>query len=306
MSHFTVLVIGENPEDQLAPFHEFECTGIDDQYIQNIDQTEEVISEYEKGKEEYSDISVFVKEYYGKESVYDERDIDLKEKHKYGYAIIKDEDGTKTLTKCIDRTNPNKQWDWYVLGGRWTGFFKAKEAVSEFASLGKKSFSGRSASTGRIDQALKEDIDFEGMRQAARKRAEEEYDFAMSIIKETPVHEPWKSIWERLNHSDQARALYHSQPRVIAWKENKEVSDRLGWSSSADDFLISRDEYVSNAVNGSACTFAVIKDGKWYERGNMGWWGMVFGEKGDWSEEFSKLIDSVSDETLLSVYDCHI
>ncbi len=27
MSHFTVLVVGDNVEEQLAPFHEFECTG---------------------------------------------------------------------------------------------------------------------------------------------------------------------------------------------------------------------------------------------------------------------------------------
>ena len=31
MSHYTVLVIGDDPEKQLAPFHEFGCTGIDDE-----------------------------------------------------------------------------------------------------------------------------------------------------------------------------------------------------------------------------------------------------------------------------------
>ena len=29
MSHFLVLVIGDNPEKQLAPYHEFECTVVD-------------------------------------------------------------------------------------------------------------------------------------------------------------------------------------------------------------------------------------------------------------------------------------
>ena len=46
MSHFTVLVIGENPEQQLAPYHEFECTGCDDQYVQDIDKTEELRKEF--------------------------------------------------------------------------------------------------------------------------------------------------------------------------------------------------------------------------------------------------------------------
>ena len=34
MSHYSVLVIGENVEEQLAPFHEFECTGDDNEYVQ--------------------------------------------------------------------------------------------------------------------------------------------------------------------------------------------------------------------------------------------------------------------------------
>lgn len=46
MSHFSVLVVGDNVEVQLAPYHEFECTGRDDQYVQEIDETEEARAEY--------------------------------------------------------------------------------------------------------------------------------------------------------------------------------------------------------------------------------------------------------------------
>jgi len=51
MSHFTVLVIGDDPERQLAPFHEFECTGTDDQYVQDIDITKEARKKYEEATE---------------------------------------------------------------------------------------------------------------------------------------------------------------------------------------------------------------------------------------------------------------
>ena len=47
MSHFTVLVIGDKVEEQLAPYHEFECTGYNDEYVQDIDITEEAKKEYE-------------------------------------------------------------------------------------------------------------------------------------------------------------------------------------------------------------------------------------------------------------------
>ena len=46
-------------------------------------------------------------------------------------------------------------------------------------------------------------------------------------------------------------------------------------------------------------TFAVIKDGKWYERGEMGWWGVVSDEKNkdEWRAQFANLIDSLPDKT---------
>jgi hypothetical protein len=46
MTHFPVMVFGENPKQQLAPFHEFECTGINNEYIQDIDETERFQKEY--------------------------------------------------------------------------------------------------------------------------------------------------------------------------------------------------------------------------------------------------------------------
>lgn len=48
MSHFSVMVVG-SPEEvaaRLAPFHEFECTGEDDAYVQDLDITERVRAEY--------------------------------------------------------------------------------------------------------------------------------------------------------------------------------------------------------------------------------------------------------------------
>jgi hypothetical protein len=55
-------------------------------------------------------------------------------------------------------------------------------------------------------------------------------------------------------------------------------------------------------------TFSVLKDGEWFERGEMGWWGITSNEKPDevWDTEFNKLINELPEDTLLSVYDCHI
>ena len=55
-------------------------------------------------------------------------------------------------------------------------------------------------------------------------------------------------------------------------------------------------------------TFAVVKDGEWYERGKMGWWAGVSDEKDRtaWQDEFDKLVKGLTDDTLLTLVDYHI
>lgn len=92
-------------------------------------------------------------------------------------------------------------------------------------------------------------------------------------------------------------ALRNNENRDLMWIE-------------VGDFLAPhlREQHIQNARNGAIATFAVLKDGKWYERGSMGWWGCVADEKNkeEWYNEFSSLIDSLPDDTLLTIVDCHI
>ena len=54
--------------------------------------------------------------------------------------------------------------------------------------------------------------------------------------------------------------------------------------------------------------FAIIKDGHWIERGQMGWFAMVTDEKNkdEWDNEFYKIWDTINDDDLIVVLDCHI
>lgn len=255
MSHFTVLVIGENQEQQLAPFQE-----------NNMGDCPKEFMEFQE-----------------------DEDYDL----------------DPIMNKKGRWHNPNSKWDWYTLGGRWTGFFKVKEGVAE-AVVGSPGLMTAPAAVGYADMLVKGDIDFEGMRNDAADEAAKEYDLAMKVIAGTPIHEPWSKIGPEMNYSNEARQKYHAQPRVIAW----EKADRnvFGFLSSPDKFLVTREEFIQNAKNSVGVTHAIIKDGKWYERGEMGWWGFVGNEKptDDWNAEFSKLIDGLSEDTVLSVFDCHV
>ena len=53
-------------------------------------------------------------------------------------------------------------------------------------------------------------------------------------------------------------------------------------------------------------SYALLKDGEWYAKGEMGWFGMSSDEKENWSEELDKLIKSLPEDTLLTIVDCHI
>ena len=74
------------------------------------------------------------------------------------------------------------------------------------------------------------------------------------------------------------------------------------------DYQCEEEIFAERAANRACATFAVIKDGKWYERGDMGWWGIVSNEKdeNEWYTQIAKLLDEVPDDTLLTIVDCHI
>jgi hypothetical protein len=307
MSHFVVLVVGENVEKQLAPFHEFECTGQDDEFVQEIDQTAQLKEEYEKVekeiKKEYPTFLAYVRDYHGKPVATSIDRIDLNETHKYGYVLV-GPDGE--VVKVIDRTNPEKKWDWWEIGGRWTGFFKLKNGRK--GMVGQPGIQTPRAKRGYADSCPKSAIDIEGMQEEAEARAQEKWDNFQAIAEGLPRHTSWETTREKYGDEnggiEKARKEYHAQPVIQALSEAK--GDAIWWD--ADEFLCSREEYLKRARDEAFSTFAVLKDGKWYERGEMGWWACVSNEKSkeEWAQQFSQLVEGLPEDTLLTVVDCHI
>lgn len=125
----------------------------------------------------------------------------------------------------LDTRNP--KYDWWVIGGRWRGFFKLKRGAE--GKLGEPGVFDNPPFLD-ADQAPKGDIDFQATRGAYAK-----------------------------------------------------CGTRF-------------------------CTHAVLKDGIWYQQGEMCWFGVVADEKDPaaWQEEFDKLLAGVPDDALLTVVDCHV
>lgn len=281
MSHFTVLVIGEFPELQLAPYHEFECTGVDDEYVQDIDITDKV---REKGLD-----------WFGMEggAVSSEDQVNKQGAHKYGYAIVVDGE----LVKAVRRTNPNAKWDYYRVGGRWTGAFKLKEGAS--GVLGSPGLVTKPAQEGYADQALKRDIDFEQMRSDAEAAARARWKKTQQIT-DGETWDSWDTVRARHSSHAEARTEYWEQPAMKLLIEAGEWED--------DDLLLDEDAYAQLRRDAECARFAFLRDGIWTEQGKMGWWATVSDETDEatWNRAFNEMLDGLPDDTLLTVVDCHI
>jgi hypothetical protein len=334
MSHFTVLVIGENPEEQLAPYQE-NNTGNCPQELLEFNETEtEYRKEYEEGTIEkivmpdgqlvsrYDEEFRIDKNSFGTGTHTHEvpehlekRETPFKKLYPNFEEFMKDHHG---YTERDDKTgkygyweNPNAKWDWYELGGRWTGFFKVKPHVED-AVIGRPGLMTEPAESGFADQLRKSEIDIEYMRNETARKAMEEYDFADLLVGHLEKNLTWEQVCEKFNENMQeAKEFYWEQPRCAVWKAEKDKDLRafpLGWDSSPEDFHESREKYIQRAKDGTLVTFAVVKDGKWYERGKMGWWAFVSDEKDadEWNAQVSKMFDELPEDTMMSLYDCHI
>lgn len=298
MSHFTVMVIGPDPEAQLAPYHEYECTGENDEYVQDIDITDKVRADI--GKQDRETLLETLK-WHGliDKIVAYENLADKDGEHRYGYAVVREGE----LIKAVDRTNPNAKWDWYTLGGRWTGYFKATPGAGG-VTVGKPGLMTDEALPGRADQLRKDQIDIEGMRDEAAQQATTRWTKFFALLGNDPLPPSWEEFRKRYPVIEDAREAYSALPGVSRINQSRDYV----FCDYGKEFAGTEEQYLQRARNGAIVTFAVVHDGKWYESGSMGWWGAVADRKepDDWHKQISALFDSLPGDTLISVYDCHI
>lgn len=352
MSHFAVLVVGSNPIQQLAPYHEFECTGHDDEFVQDIDVTDEKREDYETGtisvtvdeqgievpddklyreptseevanqgsmgfmgsgcgggiswtsrdwgdgrghrakvrytpdgarkedwsfKRVYGSFAKYMEAYEGSSILpAGESRGDV---HKYGFTAVNEAGGA---IQVINRTNPNYKWDWYVLGGRFRGFFLMEGGT-------------------RADSLLKCEVDMEEMRDAAEAKALQKFDRAMAAI--AGREEPDFDALRAAHGLDAARTLYQQHPVTKSLHE----ADFWRWNGIEKELSGGdRVKHAAAARKNALRVFAVLRDGVWHEKGEMGWWACVSNEKSSWDGDFAKLWEDIPEDAQVSIYDCHI
>lgn len=290
------MVVGENPEDQLAPYQENNMGDCPQEYLEfdvEVEAAEIATRAQELRDEKKEDGSPKFPRY---------AEISDEEVLKDYYGGEKNEDGDWGYW-----SNPNSRWDWYQIGGRWAGMLKLKEGAT--GEKGEQSWMQRMSGTpypeGRADQAYKGDIDVEGMRAEAVKEAEERWAKYEAVVKE---HGPLPSDeWTKLpggEDRDKAKAEYWDHPTV---KGVKEMLGLFGFPS--DEFKGSKEEYIEKAKFNALGTYALLMDGEWVAQGEMGWFGMSSDTEESRSDFYKKLneaFDALPDDTLITIVDCHV
>lgn len=158
--HCSVIVFGADVHDKLEPFS---CDN--EEYFQSKDVTQEVMADIEKFTDfdfsrasfEYALAAVVSWNNY---IVITESELEEDGEPDGSYVLIDDE---RTEIKEIVRfCNDDAKWDWFVEGGRYSGFFKVKEDadVSDYEA-GLDTFDNPTPKEGYADAARKRAIDFD-------------------------------------------------------------------------------------------------------------------------------------------------
>ncbi len=400
MSHFNAFVFTtEQPSDEklaeiLQPWHEFECTGKDDQYVIAVDQLAEKQAEFATAKtrrlrapdgtlhEPWEDqfyreftleelaksgragfigsgwgggISYHSKDwgdgrghrakaqfipdgYVELEVPYKElmdfrvwlaEDTDRKEiaasaqpvtsgkdaPHKFGYTVVSPQG---EVTATYDRTNPNAHWDWWQLGGRWSGMLRLKPGATVQPRLGHNGGAGGENPDrqvpGATDCAPLAQVDFEAIYAERNAEGGAHWDKAQAAVAGLPLPLTWEQVRDASalegetprQRMDRVRATFNAQPAVAALKEafkdSWSIADQVEW------LHMTREAVQAQRRGSFAGCFAYVLDGQWHERGNMGGFGIVLDEKDEnaWRIHLEELVAKLRQTHWVTVVDCHI
>lgn len=378
MSHFTCLVVtDENPTTEvlsqtLMPWHEFECTGLDNEYVVDVDETEKLRDEWREGTtrryvdpdgvhhDPYDDRfyrdptpaeqeqkGQFLRTGFGGGLSWHSRDwgdgrgyrakihflpngweeidvptpevqtfrhwvVDWTERpqvlpgghEKYGFIEVTGLGPSGEVIRVVDRTNPNKRWDWWAVGGRWPDRLTMKN--------------GR-----RCDQCRLSDLDLEGMRTT---RITERRGYVRDAIGKVGLamgeaEEIWKRYVPALAAERKAWNAARHEGTPVAWAAWIDAlpKDHVVYEANRthrlvrelDDYGVPEDapdlsEWIESPP--AITSHAYVLNGEWHERGEMGWWAVVHDpqQRTKWEDEVSDMVAGLRPDQWLSVVDCHI
>mgnify|MGYP001194419837 CR=1 FL=1 len=401
MTHYAVLVVLPHPptkaalDRSLAPWHEFDGTGYDHEYVVEEDITRDALDDAGRAREtRVKDPDGIIHDPYDDEAglkpqfsrwdaererqffhvpegfeeirltleeagvdaagwiaenngfqIVRGRDVpDLLDAHKFGWVRV-DDDGH--ILEVVKRTNPNGKWDYWLLGGRYSGRLqpgydpekdpanledcficdgtgRRDDRLGQERRAGEPSFtcngchgSGKQpkwpskwldiGNTSRWG-----DLDMPGLKAT---RIEERRAFVEDIRKKTgltmddiergvsarkTLHDVWSELPEPRPRGPEYGEWLKTQPHgdIV---HHLRVHDT--WSHIAPDEGESVGDWIEAAP--AITAYAVVIEGTWCSKGEVGWFGISTGEKDDWQSQLEAILQRIPDDHYVAFVDCH-
>lgn len=280
MSHFTIMVIGAEDdaelEDMLAPYDE------------NLEKDPRWVDLYipadlrDKPAEEQMQLLI---DEWGEDP-----------------DLLRVRDGK---VQELTTRNEDAKWDWWVIGGRWTGYLPLKPG--RFGDLGMPGVFGNAAEPGTADRARLGDIDIEAKRRAAAERAHDRFSRWEQVVEQAGEPPVWDydAYVRNFGSPEAAGEAYRNDPRYKAFRDAFSVFAEVREFAGK-----TREQYVQEAIAGAMPCYATLtKDEGWLAPGQMGWFGMGTDDDGSraaYHKRVNELLDSLPDDTIITIVDAHI
>lgn len=256
----------------------------------------------------------FLRDEYDYDIILEGEEPDIEGKHKWGYAV---RSATSDLiVRVVRRTNPNDKWDWYAIGGRWSGYFPVLKG--SVGLLGEPGFMSPRAKDDHYDIVQKKDIDRAVEQEKVRKECELCWNLATGAWGGREF-KTWEEIFAEYGKEriDEARKVYHDQEPVAAFEKmifEEHNRKHFSFMESLEEYTpFTLEEYTEPRVRAALKSFAYLdyRDPSkpvWAEKGEMLMFGVVADEKKpeDWTDQFNEWYESLPDDTVLVAVDCHI
>jgi len=323
MSHFTVLVPADDEQhlvEILEPWMENCCSTPHLQYMTFHDREDELHEEAKEviaadswvGEKNPDAVGLTMLEFYG------EGDF---AKFCQEWAGLTGKDPIKG--RYGGWQNDDAKWDWYVIGGRWTGFLQLKQKPTPesihkgLVGVGQP---GLGASWDRdlshCDWAPASWIDWDGMRRKdfeanlKRFRTIQKCQAESKEADVKPFLDKYRdSFLEYLEkHEDQETSLEEYTRQQLFDKALSEEKIFL-WGPRDDELMdMSEEEFIAK-YKANALFFAFVTEGHWVQRAQMGYWGLSRDPNEDYDAAFwtfVKELEESSPEQRVYLVDAHI
>jgi hypothetical protein len=247
MPHRTALVVADDFDEALSPFQHNGSGDCPREYLVFIDFEDALLDEYLNGGEDKWVTLANGDRLHGRHPSFlsngafrypSDATVSFNLPHKARYPsfedFVREYEGLEARDAENGRygrwENPNGKWNWYLLGGRWRGFFALKEgAHGVLGQNAPKSVPQVDAGDARADSCKAGDIDFEGVARKSGCR------IASDATEETFVHCTVDGVYS--THAVLMNGSWYELGGTVWWGKGLVPTTEEHWKRAVHELL---------------------------------------------------------------------